>query len=477
MKAIFKHTLLAVSLLASGSIIAQNLNGAYFMEGYAYGHELNPAKDYDRKGYVSMPLLGNMNFALRGNLGLKDFFYKDPTGKHALTTYLNPNISYDKAMDGFSSNNKLLQDLRLEFLSVGFHAFGGFNTFNLGLRENIGLNMPYELFDLTKKLTNKNYDISNFGASANAWAEMGFGHSRQLNEDWRVGGKVKILMGLARLNMKMENLSLNLADENKWTAIANAQVEASVKSLKWGATETKEYNVQRPGHTTYEQIDFDNVDVDNFGVNGGGLAFDLGTEWNMKELVEGMKLSASLLDLGFIKWKNTAVAYNRGEEFVFDGFENIQVKDGPGTKFEDQTDDLGDRLADLYSLQDGGTTSKTSGIGATLNIGLEYKLPAYDRLRFGFLSTTRIQGKYSWNEERISANVSPWKAFECGINAGVGTLGASFGWIINVHPKGFNLFAGMDHILGKLSKQGIPLKSNADFTIGINFPFGKSSIE
>ena len=86
MKAIFKHTLLAVSLLASGSIMAQNLNGAYFMEGYAYGHELNPAKDYDRKGYVSMPLLGNMNFALRGNLGLKDFFYKDPTGKHALTT-------------------------------------------------------------------------------------------------------------------------------------------------------------------------------------------------------------------------------------------------------------------------------------------------------------------------------------------------------------------------------------------------------
>lgn len=29
----------------------------------------------------------------------------------------------------------------------------------------------------------------------------------------------------------------------------------------------------------------------------------------------------------------------------------------------------------------------------------------------------------------------------------------------------------MDHTMGKLAKQGVPLKSNAKFNLGIDFPF------
>ncbi len=467
------RNLIAAAMIGVASVSsAQNLNGAYFMEGYANGHELNPAKDYDRAAYFGFPL-GNLNVGLKGNLSLKDIFMKDPTGRNALTTYLNPSISSSEALKGFSSKNTLFQDLRFDLVSFGFHKWGGFNTFGLSVRESFGMNVPYELFDLTKNLTNKNYELGDVRATANAWAEIAFGHSRQINEQWRVGAKVKFLLGAGNVDMKMDNLRLELASENQWKAIANATVNASVKGMTWGQTETKEYKKQYPGHQTYQQIKFNNVDVQGPGLNGFGTAFDLGAEWNMEELVEGMKLSASLLDLGFIKWGNTIVAQNKGDEFIFNGFNNIAVKDGPGTKLEDQTDDLSDRLSDLYSLQDAGTANRTTMLGATMNIGAEYKLPAYDKLRFGFLSTTRIQGKYTWNEERLSANVSPVKFFECGANFGVGTLGASFGWMINIHPKGFNLFMGMDHTLGKLSKQFIPLRSNADFTLGINFPLGE----
>ena len=218
--------------------------------------------------------------------------------------------------------------------------------------------------------------------------------------------------------------------------------------------------------------------MDKFGLNGGGFAVDLGAEWDLGKqgILEGMKVSAALLDLGFIKWKSVSTAYNKGDEFVFDGFEDIKVEDGPGTSFDDQIDELEDKLSDLISLQDGGTASKSNGIGVTLNVGVEYALPVYDKLSFGLLSTTRFQGEYTWNEERISANVSPVKWFEVGANLGVGTFGASFGWVVNLHPRGFNLFLGMDRMLGKISKQGIPLRSNADFNIGINFPLGKSKI-
>ena len=58
-----------------------------------------------------------------------------------------------------------------------------------------------------------------------------------------------------------------------------------------------------------------------------------------------------------------------------------------------------------------------------------------------------------------------------GINMVAGTYGVGFGWLLNIHTTGFNLFVGMDHTIGRLSKQLIPLKSNADFNLGINFPF------
>ena len=469
-----KYTLAAAILCVSGSAKAQNLNSAYFMDGFTYGHELNPAQEYDRDSYFSVPFLtGNLNVGLKGNLQLKDIFLQNPNG-NGLATYLHPDISYDKAMSGFSSNNKLITDLRWDLLSFGFHAFKGYNTVTVGIRTNVGMNIPYELFSLTKKLENRDYNFSNLGVDATAWAEVALGHSHQVNEAWRVGGKAKILIGGAYARMKMDNLDMNLQDANRWTLATKANMEVGVKGFTWGEPERKEYK-SRPGEY-YEQIDFDNMDVESPGIGGMGFALDLGAEWDLgkQDLLDGMKVSASILDLGFIKWKNVATASNNGDDFIFEGFNNIQVEDGPGTSMDDQIDELGDKLEDLYRLQDGGSTSKARMLGATLNLAVEYALPMYKKLKFGFLSSTRIQGVYSWNEERIGATVSPCKWFEASANLGVGTVGTSMGWVINLHPRGFSLFLGMDHLLGKLSKQFIPLNSHANISMGINYPLGKS---
>lgn len=471
----------AVFLLGS-SVQAQNLSSAYFLDGFAYGHQMNPAKEYDRKGYFSIPFLpGNLNMGLKGNLNLKDVLFKNPNG-NGLVTYLHPSLSVGEALSGFNANNKLLTDLRWDLLSFGFHAFKGYNTVNVGIRANVGMNMPYEIFELTKNLTNKDYNVSNLGATASAWTEIALGHSHNIIPGVRIGIKAKAMLGVGYADIKMDNLDLNLTGTDRWTAMANATAEVGIKGFTWGETVLKEYNSKKnPDGTpaTYEQIDFDNIDVDGFGLNGFGLGFDLGAEVDLGKigLVDGLKLSASLLDLGYIKWTNVAVAQNRGEEFVFEGFDDINVDGENGTDFEDQANDLADRLSDLYSLQSAGSGSKKRSMGATLNIGVEYALPAYDKLSFGFLSTSRLQGVYSWNEERISATISPCKMLEFSANVGFGTLGTNVGWILNFHPRSFSLFIGSDHCVGKLSKQFIPLRSNYDISMGINFPIGKSRIK
>lgn len=484
-------TTIAAILLSLPSLLhAQNLTSAYFADGYAYGHQLNPAKEYDRKGYFSLPFLpSNLNVAMRGNLGLSDILYKNPNGK-GLVTYLHPSLSKKEALSGFSANNKLLTDFHYDLFSFGFHSGKStYQTFTMGLRSHAGVNLPGDLFSMTRELTNKDYNFSSFGANAQVWAEAGWGYSRDVLGILRIGAKVKLLMGLGYADLHMDRLDLNLANENRWTAIANATLEVGVPGFSWGEPEIKEYTEsyrqhyaeKHPGQpvpTHYESVSFDNVEAERphlSDFSNLGAAIDLGVEADMSRVgIKGLKLGASLLDLGFIHYSNVAMAQNKGQEFEFDGFHDIQVGDGPGVDIEDQWDELGDRFEDLICLQDGGRTSTNKALGATLNLSGEYTLPFCPKVAVGLLSSSRLQGKYSWNEERISLNFHPWKSLELIANVGAGTLGTSFGWMINFHPRVISIFLGSDHFIGKVSKQYVPLRSNADLAMGINFPIGKS---
>ncbi|MDE6558918.1 MAG: hypothetical protein K2K29_03420, partial [Muribaculaceae bacterium] len=68
------------------------------------------------------------------------------------------------------------------------------------------------------------------------------------------------------------------------------------------------------------------------------------------------------------------------------------------------------------------------------------------------------------------ANVRPVDCLSASANFAAGTYGVGFGWLVNVNVTGFNLFIGMDHTMGKLAKQFVPLNSNAELNFGINFP-------
>lgn len=482
MKKNIRYIFAVAVITLSGTAVAQDLESAYFMEGYAYGHQMNPAKDYDRTGYVSMPALGNINMGMGGNLSLSDIFKMNPNGS-GLTTFLNPNISYIDALSGFSSNNKMMMDTRIQLLSVGFHALGGFNTIDIGMRMNYGASAPYDVFSMAKNLSNQSYDISGTRLTASAWAEIALGHSRQINKAIRVGAKVKGLIAGGRIDAIVNKGTINLVGDNQWQIDADIEMNSSIKGLEF---QNKTTYPKARASQPYQEVDWSTAKINNPGISGGGLAFDLGVEWDpsqhswSRDWMKGFKLSASVLDLGFIYYKENTQMANINKSFVYNGFNNVQVKDGePNSKtFSDIADNYGDMMTQMVAMQQNPTkTSRTTALGATMNIGIEYTLQQYDRLKFGILSTTRFQGAYTWNEERFSATCSPLKWLEGSVNLGVGTIGTSFGWALNIHPKGFNLFMGMDHTFGTLSKQGIPLKASNDFSIGINFPFGRSTIK
>lgn len=455
-----KLILVATLMLAVVTATAQSLNSAFFTNDYKFRHTMNPAFGNDQS-YVSIPALGNINVRTQGNFGYDAIIKNNPNpyGDKTMTTFLNPYIDASTALDGFASgNNRIVGNIGVTILSAGFKAWGGYNTLEINSKTHFGVSLPYELFAFAKDIGNRNYNIGDISLGAMSYAEIALGHSRQVSEELRIGAKLKVLLGVGRADVKMENVQAQLSDANQWLISANATADVSMKGFTYKQKE-KEYK-QKPGSYKY----VDNVDVDGAGLSGFGLGVDLGATY---KLDDDWSFSAALLDLGFISWSNDMQARNLSNQFVFNGFHDVDIARHGGMR--ESSDTYADQLAEFANLQDQGDQGgRTTGIGTTLNLGAEYTLPVYRKLSFGLLSSTRLQGDYSWTEARLSANWTPLRWLDGGMSMGVGSFGASAGWLVNIHPKGFNFFVGMDHILGKQSKEGIPLSSNASVNLGMN---------
>lgn len=454
MKKIF-ITLAATVMAGMGAVNAQSTQTGYFVDKYTYAYQMNPALANDFN-FVSMPGLGNLNMAMRGNLHVSDVLY-NVDGR--TTTFLNPGVSADEVLGNLSDHNKIGTDIKINLISGGFKAWGGYNTVSLSARANVGASMPKSIFSLLKEgVSNRSYDISDMRISASAYAELALGHSRQITDQWRVGATLKFLIGGGAADARLNNARLDLGTD-EWTITSDAEMRTNVSGTKY---KTKVND--RTGRPYVNGLDFA---FD--GLNGFGLGLDLGAEFRLNE---DWRFSASVLDLGFISWSGTQLATTDGPQtFTTDKY-TFNADDDADNSFKNEWNRMRDDLSLLYQMDDKGDAgARTQSLSTTLNFGAEYTFPLYRPLKFGLLNTTRIAGQFSWTDFRLSANVSPCKAVSAGVSMSAGTYGVGFGWLLDIHTKGFGMFLGMDRTLGKTAKQGVPLNSNASINFGMNFPF------
>lgn len=457
MKSYIKKLMICAGLATcAAGASAQSTYSGYFLDNYDYRFQMNPAFG-NNNGFVSFPALGNLNIHMRGNLHLNDVLYS-LNGKTVLFT--NPGISEKEALSKFSDKNRFGTNEKIDIMTVGFKGLGGYNTVSLSAVVNAEVSVPGSFFSLAKEgITNKTYDIENMFGNANAYAQLALNHSRDIKQvpGLRVGATLKVLIGAGDIDFKFNEAKLRLG-EDKWIAQTNADIYASIGGFR--------YDMDRSKQTGKDYVSGGNLD--DYKPQGFGLGLDLGAEYKWNDF----NFSAAVLDLGFINWGKTQWASTNGTREIDTDAYIFNADDNADNSFDNEFDRLKDNLALLYQLDNNGEiSSRTKALAATVNLGVQYELPVYRKLHFGLLNSTRINGKYTWTQFRLSANVAPVKFFSADVNVMAGTYGVGFGWLLNIHPKGFNLFLGMDQTIGKLAKQGVPLNSNASFNFGINFPF------
>lgn len=441
--------LVAGSLLLGMTVHAQYLRTSYFMEGTSSRLELNPGLQ-PMRGYFNIPVLGSFNVGTSSNvLGINDIIDVLDSGEDI---FLN-----DDLYSRLKSDNRLNVNLKTDVLSFGWYAGKGFWNVNVGLRADVGASIPQSMFEYLRRVNNTediNGSFSNMNFNLNAYAEIGLGYFRQITEKLSVGGRVKVLLGIARAEMAVDNFDIYVDDAltngdytelNPYQTYGSATVNARVSTtMKGGGLSFDE---------TTGQIDGFDIDGSNFGIAGAGFGIDLGASY---KVWDNLTVSAAVLDLGFIKWKEgeTTVAAPANGSFEVTGSNYQDFLDGDFLSM-----DRFNFVQDKEAAEDTKTT-----LASTILLAGEYGL-LDNKLSVGAIYTARFAEPKTLNELTFSATYRPKNWFNIAASySPIQAGGKSFGLALKLGA----LFLGTDYMYFGNSSKAV----NA--FIGLSIPLGKS---
>lgn len=454
------YIIMAALTLSVSTFAQQNLRTAYFLDGYTYTYKFNPAFQSER-AFLAIPVLGKTGTGLESNVALSSFIY--PTDEGNLVTFLSPKVSSGDFLGSLKDYNRMNVNLDVPVFALGFYTGEMFHTIDISARADARAGLPKSLFGFVKEGASNGIDtwnINNIGARADARLELAYGLSYRLNDFIKVGARVKLLIGLMQADLLVDNVNLKLA-EDEWSVASQGQL--TVNGLL-DVDESMDLSAIKYPASFQELRDMK---------HSLGYAVDLGVS---VDFLEYFTASASLLDLGAINWSQGFNAHTpSAEPWTFSGFEDISIYDSNGG-IRDQVNSIVEDMKSIFqfSKTDDYRPGSTS-ISATAHLGLEARMPFYERLSFGVLGTHRFDGAYSWTEGRISANIAPLRVLSASCSYAISDFGNSFGAAVNLHAGGLTIFAGLDSILplGHLNPQYIPVDNwNTNLTLGLNMTLG-----
>lgn len=461
---------LMLCLLALLPVRAQYLRTSYFMEGVHYRQQLNPALTPGR-GYINIPVLGSFNATVNSSsLGYQDVL--DIIDNSDDSDFFMSNDFINR----LNNENELNVNLTTDILSAGWHKGKNFWSFNIGVRADIGASIPKSMFEFMRNMNgfeyekplsyrNLNENVGKQTLEVSSYAEVGVGYARQINNRLSIGTRVKALLGVGNMKLTVNNINVqsSLTGTNKdvyWDDLtteerdliqgrANIDVDATLESSFKGL----ELVQNEEGY-----IDEFKFDEGELGIAGYGAAIDLGVSY---KLLDKLTLSASVLDLGFIKWSknSTQIAtaranqqYDLSNEWTREEFKEV-VSSGEVLNY------------DLLQMEVDRNVEKdrTSSLTSTVVVGAEYAL-LNDWLVLGALYTSRFAKPKTLNELTFSACIRPSNAFNLAASYSVlQGAGKTFGVAVKLGP----LFVGTDYMfLGKNS-------NNLNAYLGLSIPLGK----
>lgn len=444
-----KKIILSISILAAAAVgaVAQANLSTFFADNNVYSYRINPAMAGE-KGFVGF-VLNNIQTEAGSNLSLGSFLYPSPKG--GLVTFLNHEVKAEDAMKRFRNNNAIFEDFNLSLLSVGWWTKNGFfNNLEFNVRENVGVSLPKSVFELMKVGGfDTPYDLSAMNVGLDTRLEFAYGITKQVNEKFSVGGRLKLHAGIAKAGVAFNKAQLVMNTQEVSYDVDGA-LKMAVPMVRFGSKSS----TFDPGKTV---IDFSQLDFNprGLGFSGYGAAIDLGFTYKP---VKDLTLSLAIQDLGAMYWNYALVGKSVGTK-TFDGT-TIGVG-GNGSQLGSVLDDeMKEFIEGLQSLMEfsqvaGKTSDNIELMPLRVNAGLRYRMPFYNRLSVGAIAQYRYNAASvvrTWYDVRAGLTITPIDWFSISGNYGYNTAGLTWGSVMSLNFAGINFMLGLEGYSGKCGR-------------------------
>lgn len=357
-----RKVIVAATTLFTLGLEAQEDLTIYTLNNVQQALYVNPATKLNHKANIGLPGISSVYFDLINNVFIPKYaFSVDGNG----TTTINTETLIKK----WKPRNYFGVNARVDLLSFGFTVKEQ-NYISFSVRENFfsRLTLPEGLLELPL-LGNTNFeenggltDLSGLGNDLNYYRSWALGYQREYNNKWRFGGSLKYLQGIANVHFKRSDIQWQ-TDPDTYDYAFSGQIDVRTSGYDTTGADPTTQSILNPGNH--------------------GFGVDLGAVYQLTDKIE---LSASLIDLGFIRWKQNINSFRTEDiDLIYDGidFTAAVLGDTTASAPEETFDEY---LEDYDAYYDKYTTSLLT----KLYLGGSYEL--YKNEHFKGRANVLLQG-------------------------------------------------------------------------------------
>lgn len=318
------------------------------MRGTPQAVYVNPAFVPKSKLYISLPI-SMINVGVSNSA----FSFNDLLTRRADDSL---ELNTGSLIDNLKDLNVLSFDMQQEVFGFGFKKNDSYFNFSAVNRFKFNFLYPGDLIKLgiqgNGEFLNKRASFDDLGVNLSSYMEYNFGFATKVGELFQVGGRLKLISGIANINTRKTRLGL-FTDPTTFALTIDGEAEVNTSNIDPFFSDSS--------------FSANSLASSAFNFQNKGIGLDLGGTFQMNDKVT---LTFSAIDLGSISWKaNTKNFIVNDINYTFDGIDL-------NSYFSDSSEAVQDRLTDTLEKifqQEENTESYSTGLGSKFYLGATYE--------------------------------------------------------------------------------------------------------
>jgi len=439
-------------------------NTLYFLHSVPQSISLNPAIQYPCNKFIELPVLSSLKLALNNS----SFGYNNLIKKGSGTQADSFVIDLNEFSSNFKKHNFVNAELGFTILGFGFRKDDYYFTFKIADKTIASFDYPKSFVMLKDGNWNSASntpvvnDLSGTGIALINFMEFAVGASKQVDPFTFLGIKLKYLKGGLNITTKQSDILLTTTD----FPITQVTLETDYKiNTSMPLTITTDST----GMINQMQVNSSSLVKSILFNKNRGIAIDAGIIYSF---ADNWNLQASIIDLGFISWKQNTNNLNIKGNITYQGFELSKLIAGN----QDIASTIQDTLRQAFKA--GFTTSKyKSLLPVKLFTGVSYKFN--DKIQAQGINKIMYFNRKFTSSTTLSVIAKPLKFID--ISAGITYMNhsiANLSWALVIGKKGLQFYFVTEKLpikYAKLAQSGAILPYSArslNFQFGFNLLFG-----